>query len=85
MIVIFLIIVAYLFWVMHQITRAPLPGRLYISKDGKYVVLVTSAVESAIPELEVEYYFITTQGFCSYEYFKDNFVLLKDGVKFAKE
>lgn len=50
------------------------PGRFYKTKDGNYVVVVTSIAKNpALKDLEIEYYLIETQCFSSQEYFMNNF------------
>ena len=48
--------------------------KFYKTKDGNYVVIVTSIAKNpALKDLEIEYYLIKTQCFSSQEYFMNNF------------
>ena len=50
------------------------PGNFYKTKDGNYVVVVTSVAKNPVlKDLEIEYYLIETQCFSSRDYFVDNF------------
>lgn len=50
------------------------PFHLYSTKNGEYIVLVTSVCDNpALEDLEVEYYYIDAQCFSSKKYFEETF------------